>query len=68
MTAAGLAFAIKSTTYVLAPAYSSDLQLAPMFLNAVAVAIWMLVRGVDQDTWDRVIADRGHPNAARRRG
>jgi AcrR family transcriptional regulator len=49
MIAAGIGFVAKTLTYVLAPAYSSDLLLAPMFLNAVAVAIWMLFRGVQED-------------------
>jgi hypothetical protein len=49
MIAAGVAFVVKTLTYVLLPAYSSDLLLAPMFLNALAVAIWMLIRGVHHD-------------------
>jgi hypothetical protein len=32
---------------VLALALSSDLLMAPMFLNALAVAAWMLFKGVD---------------------
>lgn len=53
MVAAGLGFVAKNVTMVLAPAYSADLLLAPMFLNAVVLAVWMLVRGVDRDKWDR---------------
>jgi len=49
MIAAGVGFVAKTVTYVLVPAFSSDLLLAPMFLNALAVALWMLVRGVDSD-------------------
>ena len=49
MIAAGVAFVVKTLTYVLLPAYSSDFLLAPMFLNALAVAIWMLIRGVHHD-------------------
>ena len=49
MIVAGVGFVVKTLTYVLAPAYSSDILLAPMFFNALAVAIWMLVRGVDPD-------------------
>ncbi len=56
MIAAGLGFVAKNLTRVLAPAYSSDLLLAPMFLNAVAVAIWMLAKGVDRDKWARATA------------
>jgi hypothetical protein len=43
----------KTTTYVLAPTYSSDVLLAPMFSNAVGVAIWMLVKGVHWERWER---------------
>lgn len=53
MAAAGLGFAAKTITHVLAPAYSWDLLLAPMFLNLVVLAVWMLVKGVDRDKWDR---------------
>ena len=56
MVAAGLGFFTKNVTKVLAPAYSSDILLAPMFLNVVVLAIWMLVRGVDRDKWDRAAA------------
>jgi hypothetical protein len=58
MIAAGLAFVAKTITQVLAPAFSSDILLAPMALNAIVLAIWMLVRGVDRDNWDRAIAGR----------
>ena len=54
MIVAGLGFFAKNLTKLLAPAYSSDLLLAPMFLNAIVVALWMLVKGVDQAKWDRV--------------
>ena len=53
MILAGLGFVAKNVTKVLAPAYSSDFLLAPMFLNAVAVAVWMLAKGVDREKWDR---------------
>ena len=53
MIAAGVGFVAKTLTYVLAPSYSSDLMLAPMFVNALAVAIWMSVRGVNQDKFAR---------------
>lgn len=57
MAVAGLGFFAKNLTSLLAPAYSSDLLLAPMFLNVVVLALWMLVRGVDQAKWDRAVAD-----------
>ena len=58
MAVAGLGFFAKNLTKLLAPVYSSDILLAPMFLNVVVLAIWMLVRGVDRDKWDRVVAER----------
>lgn len=61
MVAAGLGFVAKNLTKVLAPAWSSDLLLAPMFLNALAVALWMLARGVDREKWDRATAGRAGP-------
>jgi hypothetical protein len=56
MVIAGWGFVAKTLTQVLAPAYSSDLLLAPMFLNMLAVAAWMLVKGIDRDQWDRATA------------
>jgi hypothetical protein len=53
MAAAGLGFVAKNVTKVLAPAYSWDVLLAPMFLNAIALAGWMLARGVDRAKWDQ---------------
>lgn len=53
MIAAGLGFVAKTLTYLLAPSWSHDLLLAPMFLNAVALTVWMLARGVDRDAWNR---------------
>lgn len=53
MVVAGVGFAAKTTTAVLAPTYSSNILLAPMLINMIAVTLWMLVRGVDQETWDR---------------
>ncbi len=56
MALAGLGFVAKTITQVLAPALSSNLLLAPMFVNALAVTIWMLAKGVDRDQWDRAAA------------
>ena len=64
MVFAGLGFVAKNITQVLTPAYSSDALLAPMFLNAVATAIWMLARGVDGDRWNRAIAAVRFPPVA----
>ena len=56
MVVAGVGFVAKNITKVLTPASSSDMLLAPMFLNAVVLAIWMLARGVDRDKWGRALA------------
>lgn len=58
MAVAGAGFFAKNITKVLVPPYSSEMLLAPMFLNVLVLAGWMLVRGVDRDKWDRAIADR----------
>ena len=58
MAIAGLGFFAKNVTKVLAPAYSSDLLLAPMFLNVLVLAIWMLVKGVDRANWSRAVSDQ----------
>lgn len=56
MILAGLGFVAKNLTKVLAPAYSSDFLLAPMFVNALVLAIWMLAKGVDRDKWNQANA------------
>ena len=61
MFAAGAGFVAKNITKVLAPAYSWDALLAPMFLNVVVLAIWMLAKGVDQEKWGRAIAAETTP-------
>ena len=61
MIVAGLGFVVRTIAYVLAPAFALDVLLAPMFLNAVAIAIWMLAKGVDRDKWDRALAGSPGP-------
>lgn len=56
MIVAGVGFFAKNVTLLLLPAYSSDILLAPMALNMLALAIWMLVKGVDRDKWDLALA------------
>jgi hypothetical protein len=56
MILAGSGFAAKNITKILLPPYSSDLLLAPMFVAVLAVALWMLVKGVDRGGWDRAAA------------
>ncbi|OGA45868.1 MAG: hypothetical protein A3G24_18455 [Betaproteobacteria bacterium RIFCSPLOWO2_12_FULL_62_13] len=50
---AGLGFITKNFLLVLAPRYASDVFLLPMFLAAVSLAAWLLVRGVDVAKWPR---------------
>lgn len=64
MIVAGTGFVAKNVTKVLAPAWSSDLLLAPMFLNVVVLALWMLFKGVQPDKWARAVAHRSQPAAA----
>jgi len=43
----GASFFLRSTTYLLAPAYSSMLMLMPMALGGLPLMAWLLFRGVD---------------------
>ena len=61
MVVAGTGFFAKNITKLLAPAYSSELLLAPMFLNVLVLALWMLFKGVDRDKWDRAVAAGSRP-------
>src|ERR671912_279395 len=61
MILAGAGFAAKTITYVLVPGYSSGLLMAPLFFNALSVAIWMLVRGVNSDKWSAAVRRSGPP-------
>ena len=49
---AGLGFIAKTFTLVLAPAYSSSVLLAPMFLAGFSLTIWLLVKGLDVARWE----------------
>jgi hypothetical protein len=53
---AGVGFAVKNFTLVLAPSYSSDVFLVPMFVAGLALTSWMLVRGVDVRQWEARVA------------
>lgn len=63
MALAGMGFVAKNLTKLLAPDYSSNLLLAPMFVNVIVLALWMLVKGVDQARWDRAVAQRSAESA-----
>jgi len=43
----GACFFLRSTTYLLAPAYSSPLLLMPMALAGIPMMVWLLARGID---------------------
>ncbi|HJQ19557.1 MAG TPA: DUF4386 domain-containing protein [Gemmatimonadaceae bacterium] len=43
----GAGFMLRSATFLLAPAYSSGLLLAPMALAGIPLTLWLLLRGVD---------------------
>jgi hypothetical protein len=47
---AGACFVVKTATLVLAPAYSSDVLLLPMFLALIAMTFWFLFRPVEAPT------------------
>ena len=52
MLVAGFGFIVKGATAILAPAYSSDYFVAPMFVGLIAMAGWMLTKGVDVAKWE----------------
>ena len=49
---AGLGFVARNLVLVLAPAYASDLLLAPMFVAVLSMTLWLLVRGIDVARWN----------------
>lgn len=48
---AGAGFVAKSFLLVLAPAYASDVLMLPMAIAGLAFAVWLLVKGVDEQVW-----------------
>ena len=56
MIVAGAGFFAKNVTQVLAPQYSSQLLLLPMFLNVIVLTFWMLARGVNVNKWNCAIS------------
>ena len=49
---AGAGFIARNFVLVLAPAYVSNLFLAPMFLAGVSLTGWLMVKGVDVKKWE----------------
>ena len=52
----GVAFIIDNVAIVLAPAYSSQLLLMLMAPAGIAMMLWLLVRGVNAEAWQRAAA------------
>lgn len=52
MAIGGFGFAARSFMLVLAPAYASPILLGLMFPGGIALAAWLLVKGVDADRWE----------------
>jgi len=52
----GVAFIVKNFTLVLAPAYSSDLLLAPAPITVLVLTVWFLAKGVDVDKWNERVS------------
>ena len=48
----GLGFVMRNFVFVLAPAYASDLLLPPMIIAMLALALWLLLKGVDTPKWE----------------
>lgn len=50
-TAANVGFIVKNVIAVALPQYDSDLLLAPMFVTMIALAAWLLLKGVARQRW-----------------
>jgi hypothetical protein len=48
---AGASFIVKNVTAVALPQYDSDLLLAPIFVTMIALAVWLLLKGVARQRW-----------------
>ncbi|WP_158543386.1 DUF4386 domain-containing protein [Dyella psychrodurans] len=51
MVIAGAGFIVKNFAMLLMPSYASDLLLLPMFVSAVVLALWLLIKGVNVSRW-----------------
>jgi hypothetical protein len=49
---AGLGFVVNNMVMVVAPAYSSDVFLLPMFIAGLSLTAWMLIKGIDVSQWE----------------
>ena len=48
----GLAFVLRNFLMILAPQYASDVFLMLMFPGALAMTVWLFVKGVDVAKWN----------------
>jgi uncharacterized protein DUF4386 len=55
----GVSFVIDNVAIVLAPAYSSQLLLVLMAPAGIAMMLWLLVRGLNTEEWQRVATRSG---------
>jgi uncharacterized protein DUF4386 len=58
MTLGGLAFITRNFLLVLSPAYAPGSLLLLMVPGGLALAVWLLVRGVDVPKWEEKAAPR----------
>jgi hypothetical protein len=58
MTLGGLAFIIRNVLLIFEPAYASDILLALLLPGALALSVWLLVKGVDVQKWEERFATR----------
>ena len=52
LSLAGAGFVVNNLAFVLAPSYASDFLAMPMFLAALSLTGWFLVKGVDGAEWE----------------
>jgi hypothetical protein len=59
MTLGGLAFIIRNVLLIFTPAYASGILLALLVPGALALSVWLLVKGVDVPKWKERATTRG---------
>ncbi len=56
---AGLGFILRNVAVVLAPVYASGLLLLPMPPAVLSLALWLLLRGIGFEGWNKASARQG---------